>query len=117
MPTEAVPFLVGKGGAYIRRLHNICLGCDVKLYRNTSEILVIADDAKRLEFALKIVERAVHHQEVRYPRAASRIVALWRPIWGYLMQTIPRLSIAAVFRVGPGLFMSVPSWNVWNHMT
>lgn len=65
---DIVSTFVGHGGSEIRKLRRLCVGCDLGLSPATdgvAEVLLLADDEARLAAAVGLVEKWVHHQQVR----------------------------------------------------
>ncbi|CAN0372600.1 unnamed protein product, partial [Ectocarpus sp. 8 AP-2014] len=78
---DIVSTFVGHAGSEIRKLRRLCVGCDLGLSPATdgvAEVLLLADDEARLAAAVGLVEKWVHHQQVRMVAVGSKIAGMLR---------------------------------------
>lgn len=64
---DAMPTFVGLGGSSIRKLRQLCLGCDLELspvVNGVVEIFLLARDESALAYATGLVKKWVRHQQV-----------------------------------------------------
>ncbi|CAN0302451.1 unnamed protein product, partial [Ectocarpus sp. 4 AP-2014] len=78
---DIVSTFVGHAGSEIRKLRRLCVGCDLGLSPATdgvAEVLLLADDEDRLAAAVGLVEKWVHHQQIRMVAVGPKIAGMLR---------------------------------------